>query len=73
MARMSSEQKRNLYGQALDRIDLLIDDTTDWVGAMATVTCELHQAFDYFHWTGFYRTINPQLMQVGPYQGGTDA
>lgn len=27
----------------------------DWVAAMATVACELHAAFAYFHWTGFYR------------------
>ncbi len=24
----------------------------DWVAAMATVACELHHAFDHFHWTG---------------------
>ena len=37
---------------------------------MATVACELHAAFDYFHWTGFYRTVRPDHLQVGPYQGG---
>lgn len=29
----------------------------DWVTAMSTVVCELHHAFDYFHWTGILNTI----------------
>ncbi len=37
---------------------------------MATVVCELHHAFEHFHWTGFYRTVRPGHLQVGPYQGG---
>ncbi len=37
---------------------------------MATVACELHGAFDYFHWTGFYRAVSEDLLIVGPYQGG---
>ncbi len=48
----------------------LLQDEDDWVSAMATVSCELHHAFAYFHWTGFYRTIAPRLLAVGPYQGG---
>lgn len=27
---------------------------------MATVSSVLHQAFDYYHWTGFYRTVGIQ-------------
>ena len=52
------------------RIDGLLDDETDWVAAMATVVCELHHGFDHFHWTGFYRTTQPNLLKIGPYQGG---
>ena len=37
---------------------------------MATVACELHNAFDHFHWTGFYRTTSPNMLKIGPYQGG---
>ncbi len=37
---------------------------------MATVVCELHHEFEHFHWTGFYRTVRPAHLQVGPYQGG---
>jgi len=36
---------------------------------MATVACELHQTFDYYDWTGFYRVVEPSLLKVGPYQG----
>jgi GAF domain-containing protein len=37
---------------------------------MATVSCELHRAFAYFQWTGFYRAVSDHLLVVGPYQGG---
>ena len=37
---------------------------------MATVACELHNSFNHFHWTGFYRTVAPNLLKIGPYQGG---
>ena len=51
-------------------VQALVDDATDWTAAMATVACELHHAFDHFNWTGFYRTVRPGHLQVGPYQGG---
>ena len=52
------------------RIGGLLSDEDDWVAAMATVVCELHHAFDHFHWTGFYRTVRPEHLKIGPYQGG---
>jgi GAF domain-containing protein len=67
---MTSEQKRKLYRGAHERIRLLLDGTADWTAAMATVSSELHHAFDYFDWTGFYRTVCTGHLQVGPYQGG---
>ena len=30
----------------------------------------LYQHFDFFDWTGFYCVHRPQLLTVGPYQGG---
>jgi GAF domain-containing protein len=33
-------------------------------------TCELHHSFEHFHWTGFYRTVKPNVLKIGPYQGG---
>lgn len=42
----------------------------DIVALMATVVCELHHADDRFDWTGFYRVIGPEMLKIGPYQGG---
>ena len=52
------------------RITAILDGEDDWVTAMATVACELHNAFDHYHWTGFYRTTSPGMLKIGPYQGG---
>lgn len=58
------------YDEVLRRIEALLDGEEDWIAAMATVACELHHAFEYFHWTGFYRAVSDDLLVVGPYQGG---
>lgn len=62
--------REDTYREVLARIDALLEGETDWVAAMATVACELHHAFEYFHWTGFYRVVEDELLKVGPYQGG---
>jgi L-methionine (R)-S-oxide reductase len=43
---------------------------TDTVALMATVACELHHAHPFADWTGFYRVVAPELLKIGPYQGG---
>ncbi|GFE66283.1 GAF domain-containing protein [Litoreibacter roseus] len=48
----------------------LTDGETDTVALMATVACEVHHADDRFDWTGFYRVTEPELLKIGPYQGG---
>ena len=57
---------QEVYG----RITSILNGEDDWVAAMATVACELHNAFDHYHWTGFYRTTSPGMLKIGPYQGG---
>jgi GAF domain-containing protein len=57
---------QEVYG----RITSILDGEEDWIAAMATVACELHNAFDHYHWTGFYRTTSPGMLKIGPYQGG---
>lgn len=42
----------------------------DLIALMATVACEVHHADDRFDWTGFYRVTAPELLKIGPYQGG---
>ncbi|MCA0870776.1 GAF domain-containing protein [Seohaeicola saemankumensis] len=48
----------------------LTEGETDSVALMATVACEVHHADDRFDWTGFYRVVAPELLKIGPYQGG---
>ncbi len=48
----------------------LTEGETDPVALMATVACEVHHADDRFDWTGFYRVVAPELLKIGPYQGG---
>lgn len=61
--------KRERYEEVRASIDALLEGEDDWVAAMATVACELHQAFDHYDWTGFYRAVTDDLLVVGPYQG----
>ena len=42
----------------------------DLVALMATGACEVHHSDDRFDWTGFYRVVAPELLKIGPYQGG---
>ncbi|MCC6620558.1 MAG: GAF domain-containing protein [Deltaproteobacteria bacterium] len=59
------------YDEVLARIALLVDGEDDWIAALSTAACELHHAFGWFHWTGFYRRrAGADLLVVGPYQGG---
>ncbi|MDA0720590.1 MAG: GAF domain-containing protein [Proteobacteria bacterium] len=48
----------------------LTEGETDQVALMATVACEVHHSDDRFNWTGFYRVVAPELLKIGPYQGG---
>ncbi|WP_037969600.1 GAF domain-containing protein [Sulfitobacter noctilucicola] len=51
-------------------IAALTEGETDAVALMATVACEVHHSDDRFDWTGFYRVVAPELLKIGPYQGG---
>ena len=51
-------------------LESLTQGETDEVALMATVACEVHHADDRFDWTGFYRVTAPELLKIGPYQGG---
>ena len=43
---------------------------TDTVALMATMACEVHHRMPQADWTGFYRVVAPDLLKIGPYQGG---
>ena len=51
-------------------IHALTHGETDTVALMATVVCEIHHAHPLADWTGFYRVTGPELLKIGPYQGG---
>lgn len=58
------------YDDLTARIRALTHGETDEVALMATLACEIHHADDRFDWTGFYRVTAPELLKIGPYQGG---
>ncbi|MEQ8899252.1 MAG: GAF domain-containing protein [Roseovarius sp.] len=58
------------YATTAKTIAALTQGETDDVALMATIVCELHHADDRFDWTGFYRVTEPELLKIGPYQGG---
>ena len=48
----------------------LTNGEDDVISLMATFASELHHSDDRFDWTGFYRVTSPQMLKIGPYQGG---
>ncbi len=58
------------YHDLTRTIAALTHGETDAVALMATVACEVHHSDDRFDWTGFYRVTVPELLKIGPYQGG---
>lgn len=52
------------------RVASLTEGETDEVALMATIACEVHHSDPRFDWTGFYRVVAPELLKIGPYQGG---
>jgi GAF domain-containing protein len=58
------------YPTLAKTIAALTEGETDAVALMATFACEVHHADARFDWTGFYRVVAPELLKIGPYQGG---
>jgi len=52
------------------RIYALCEGEDDSIAIMATVSAELFHAVDGYDWVGFYRVVAPDLLKIGPYQGG---
>ena len=61
---------RVTYSELAKTFEALTAGETDEVALMATVACEVHHADDRFDWTGFYRVVEPEVLKIGPYQGG---
>ncbi len=58
------------YDTLAKTIAALTEGEIDEVALMATVASEVHHSDDRFDWTGFYRVTEPEVLKIGPYQGG---
>ena len=58
------------YDTLQQTITALTEGEDDQIALMATVACEVHHADNRFDWTGFYRVTGPEMLKIGPYQGG---
>jgi len=56
--------------ELLSRILALVEGEDDDIAKMATVTCEVFHNREGFDWVGFYRVTAPEILKIGPYQGG---
>ena len=61
---------RVVYAAITARIRALTHGESDTVALMATLACEIHHGHTFADWTGFYRVVAPELLKIGPYQGG---
>ena len=58
------------YATLAQTLTALTEGEDDAVALMATVACEVHHSDTRFDWTGFYRVTAPEMLKIGPYQGG---
>lgn len=58
------------YPALAARIAALSEGEADQIALMATLACEIHHSDARFDWTGFYRVTAPDMLKIGPYQGG---
>ena len=63
--------KVKIYQDVADQIEAVNAGEPSRMARMATASCLLSEAFDYFFWTGFYvvDTHKDAELVVGPYQG----
>ncbi|MEE9454301.1 MAG: GAF domain-containing protein [Paracoccaceae bacterium] len=58
------------YPSLHKRIVALCASESDEIAKMATIACELFHSDMRFDWVGFYRVTAPEVLKIGPYQGG---
>jgi L-methionine (R)-S-oxide reductase len=58
------------YATLAKTVASLTEGETDEVALMATLACEVHHSDERFDWPGFYRVTGPEMLKIGPYQGG---
>lgn len=60
--------KAETYAALLPQVESVIAAEDDLIANLANVAAMLKAAFD-FHWVGFYRAVEPELLVLGPFQG----
>ena len=55
---------------ALPQIRAAVAGEDDAVALQATLACLLWETLVQANWCGFYRRVGPEMLAVGPYQGG---
>jgi len=65
---MQSELKAKIYQESFQKLDGILAGESDEIVKMASIASVLHQVFEHFYWTGFYRMLDGELV-IGPYQG----
>ena len=73
---MTSKQKSDLYLKATNEIKLMLAEdgyAMDMIGKMATVAGILNINFSHWIFAGFYRRVENNIMEIGPYQGSVIA
>lgn len=58
------------YDDLRKTVESLTHGENDEVALMATLACEVFHSDARFDWVGFYRVTEPNLLKIGPYQGG---
>lgn len=56
------------YQEIIPQIQGVIEDESDLIANMANIAAMLKEAFGFF-WVGFYRTIEKDILVLGPFQG----
>lgn len=69
MRPMSADDRSRTYRTLVQEVEALLESLDDPVAAMATAAAAVHGKLPYASWTGFYRTVAPDLLRIGPYQG----
>lgn len=62
--------RHNEYAEITSVISAICAGERDEIALMATISCELYNRIAGFDWVGFYRVTEPNMLKIGPYQGG---
>ena len=70
IAMMMTQDFSIIRPDLIARIHALCEGEEDSIAIMATVSAELFHGVDGYNWVGFYRVVAPNMLKIGPYQGG---